>query len=83
VASPDQSLQRLVGAKLGADTDPFLLHLRRACRERAAIIGRRTKDALAAAKAGGVRLGALRPKAAEYQHEAAEPVRGPTTPRPH
>src|SRR3954469_1583145 len=45
-------------AELGPDVDPFLLHIYAALAEKErALISARTKDALAAAKARGVRLG--------------------------
>jgi len=44
--------------ELGVDADPFMLHLFAALAEKErALISRRTKEALAAAKARGVRLG--------------------------
>jgi DNA invertase Pin-like site-specific DNA recombinase len=45
-------------AELGADADPFMLHLFAALTEKErALISTRTKAALAAAKAGGTKLG--------------------------
>ena len=47
-----------ISVELGADADPFMLHLYAALAEKErALISRRTKDALAAARARGVKLG--------------------------
>jgi DNA invertase Pin-like site-specific DNA recombinase len=50
-------------AQLGADVDPFMLHIYAALGEQERrMIGQRTKDALAALKARGVQLGAAQHK---------------------
>jgi DNA invertase Pin-like site-specific DNA recombinase len=58
-------------AELGPDVDPFILHLFAALAEKErALIATRTKAALAAAKARGVKLGG--PKLAEARQAAVE-----------
>jgi DNA invertase Pin-like site-specific DNA recombinase len=60
-------------AELGADADPFMLHLYAALAEKErAMISRRTKDALAAKKAQGVTLGGLRAHGVQAREDAIE-----------
>jgi DNA invertase Pin-like site-specific DNA recombinase len=55
---------RFIVAELGADVDPFILHLFAALAEKErAMISTRTRDALGRAKARGVKLGS--PKLAQ------------------
>src|ERR1700745_3795156 len=63
-------------ADLGADTDPFMLHLYAALGEKERrMISQRTRDALAAAKANGKQLGGLRDYGRELQQAAIERAR--------
>lgn len=58
--------------ELGADADPFMLHLYAALAEKErALVLRRTKDALAAKKAQGAKLGGLNAKGIENREAAA------------
>ena len=59
-------------ADLGPDVDPFMLHLYAAFAERERnLISKRTKEALAAAKAKGTKLGGLRDHGRQAKAEAA------------
>lgn len=58
-------------AELGADADPFMLHIYAALAEKERrAISQRTRDALAAKKAQGVKLGGLRAKGVEMRDAA-------------
>jgi DNA invertase Pin-like site-specific DNA recombinase len=58
-------------AELGTDADPFMLHLYAALAEKERrLISQRTKDALAAKKAQGVKLGGLNAKGVQNRDEA-------------
>jgi Resolvase, N terminal domain len=62
-----------VTAELGADTDPFLLHLFAALAERERrIIGERTRLALQAAKAKGIKLGGTNAQSIANRDEARQ-----------
>jgi len=59
--------------ELGADVDPFMLHIYAAVAEKERrLIGQRTREALAELKAQGKKLGGLRPKTALKMQATAE-----------
>ncbi len=58
-------------AELGADADPFMLHLYAALAEKERrLISQRTRDALAVKKAQGKKLGGMRDKSIQIRDEA-------------
>ena len=59
-------------ADLGADTDPFMLHIYAALEKERRMISERTKQALASAKANGKQLGGLRDHGREAKAAAVE-----------
>jgi DNA invertase Pin-like site-specific DNA recombinase len=60
-------------ADLGADTDPFMLHICAALAEKERrMISERTRQALASAKANGKQLGGLRDYGREAKQAAVE-----------
>ena len=60
-------------AELGTDADPFMLHLYAALAEKERrLISQRTRDALAAKKAQGVKLGGLNAKGVANREEAQQ-----------
>jgi DNA invertase Pin-like site-specific DNA recombinase len=64
---------QFVVAELGADVDPFILHLFAALAEKErAMIAMRTRDALRRAKARGVKLGG--PKLAQARKQAVKAI---------
>jgi DNA invertase Pin-like site-specific DNA recombinase len=64
-------------AELGADADPFMLHLYAALAEKERrLISQRTKDALAAKKAQGVKLGGLNARGIANREEARARAEG-------
>ena len=62
--------------ELGADCDPFMLHLYAALAEKERrLISQRTRDALQAKKAQGKKLGGIRPKTIKNANARAEKLR--------
>lgn len=67
-------------AELGADANPFMLHLYAALAEKErAMISRRTKDALAAKKAQSIALGGLRAHGVQAREDAIQRARLPAS----
>lgn len=67
---------QFIVAELGADADPFMLHIYAALAEKERrMISQRTKDALAAKKAQGVKLGGLNAGGIKSRNEAKERAR--------
>jgi DNA invertase Pin-like site-specific DNA recombinase len=64
---------QFIVAELGADVDPFILHLAALAEKERAMIATRTRDALQRAKARGVKLGG--PKLAQARKAAAKAIR--------
>jgi DNA invertase Pin-like site-specific DNA recombinase len=65
---------QFIVAELGADVDPFILHLFAALAEKErAMIATRTRDALRRVKARGVKLGG--PKLAQARRTAAKAIK--------
>ena len=69
--SPSADYILFIVAELGADADPFMLHLYAALAEKERrLISQRTRDALAAKKAQGMKLGGLNAKGLRNRDEA-------------
>jgi DNA invertase Pin-like site-specific DNA recombinase len=67
---------QFIVAELGADVDPFILHLYAALSEKErALIATRTRDALKAAKQRGTALGAPKRKLAAARERAVESIK--------
>jgi DNA invertase Pin-like site-specific DNA recombinase len=65
-----------VVTELGADVDPFMLHLYAALAEKdRRLISERTRAALAAPKAKGKKLGGIRPKTIQNANNRAKALR--------
>jgi DNA invertase Pin-like site-specific DNA recombinase len=70
-----------IAAELGADTDPFMLHIYAALAEKERrLISQRTKDGLAAAKRRGVKLGGRNAQSDKTAAEAS--ARAEQLPKP-